>query len=313
MKRYAIILLALCLLWPAGADAQRRKRNAKKPAKPVVVEDPRIQQMLSSTQKVVFIDSIVANKKDFLRHIPLSKDAGYLEQNDSLGQFTNELKDHRLTTYFNKKDSACHISQSDYIGNKWTAPQPLEGISSASAMRTDWARRSRASVSSPRVAAIRITRPQPERCRRRSSPRGRKEVPARDPSPVRENRRQAARGRAAERSCASHRSRSRESTESGSPRTPRYRRASSREIRVSLASMNILPAWFLKARRKYTIFRPVLIRRNRRETIPRREIPPPASPARLPERCGGAALCDIMRGKPPPGHPPGDGTAEGGS
>ena len=133
MKRYAIILLALCLLWPAGADAQRRKRNAKKPAKPVVVEDPRIQQMLSSTQKVVFIDSIVASKKEFLRHIPLSKDAGYLEQNDSLGQFTNELKDHRLTTYFDTKDSACHISQSDYIGNKWTAPQPLEGISNASA------------------------------------------------------------------------------------------------------------------------------------------------------------------------------------
>ena len=133
MKRYAIILLALGLLWPAGADAQRRKKTTKKVAKPVVVEDPRIQQMLSSTQKVVFIDSIVTNKKDFLRHIPLSKDAGFLEQNDTLGQFTNELKDHRLTTYFEKKDSACHISQSDYIGNKWTAPQPLEGISSASA------------------------------------------------------------------------------------------------------------------------------------------------------------------------------------
>ena len=133
MKRYAIILLALCLAWPTATNAQRRKKTTKKVAKPVVVEDPRIQQMLASTQKVVFIDSIVASKKDFLRRIPLSKDAGYLEQNDTLGQFTNELKDHRLTTYFDTKDSTCHISQSDYIGNRWTEAQLLEGISSASA------------------------------------------------------------------------------------------------------------------------------------------------------------------------------------
>ena len=133
MKRYAIILIALCLLWPAGADAQRRKRNAKKPAKPVVVEDPRIQQMLVSTQKVVFIDSMVVGKNDFMRYIPLSRDAGFLEQTDSMGQFTNELKDHRFTTVFDVNDSACHIVQSDYIGNRWTTPLRVEGISSASA------------------------------------------------------------------------------------------------------------------------------------------------------------------------------------
>ena len=65
MKRYAIILLALCLLCPLGADAQRKK--AKKNATPAVVEDPRIQQMLVSTQKVVFIDSMVVGKNDFMR------------------------------------------------------------------------------------------------------------------------------------------------------------------------------------------------------------------------------------------------------
>ena len=113
MKRYAIILLALCLLCPLGADAQRKK--AKKNATPAVVEDPRIQQMLVSTQKVVFIDSMVVGKNDFMRYIPLSRDAGFLEQTDSMGQFTNELKDHRFTTVFDVNDSACHIVQSDYI------------------------------------------------------------------------------------------------------------------------------------------------------------------------------------------------------
>ena len=128
MRRYTLILLALALLMPVGADAQRRK-SKKTVKKPVVVEDPRIQQMLVSTQKVIFIDSMVVSKADFIRYIPLSTDAGLLEQNDSLGQFTNELKDHRLTTFFDKTDSTCHIAQSDYIGNTWTAPIRVEGIS----------------------------------------------------------------------------------------------------------------------------------------------------------------------------------------
>ena len=129
MRRYTLILLALALLMPVGADAQRRKGKKTTVKKPVVVEDPRIQQMLVSTQKVIFIDSMVVSKADFMRYIPLSADAGLLEQNDSLGQFTNELKDHRLTTFFDKADSACHIAQSDYIGNTWTAPIRVEGIS----------------------------------------------------------------------------------------------------------------------------------------------------------------------------------------
>ena len=132
MRRYTILLLVIAMLMPLCADAQRRK-SRKAVKKPVVVEDPRIQQMLVSTQKIVFIDSMVVNKANFIRHIPLSADAGLLEQNDSLGQFTNELKDHRLTTYFDKNDSTCHIAQCDYIGNTWTTPARVEGISDASA------------------------------------------------------------------------------------------------------------------------------------------------------------------------------------
>ena len=128
MRRYTLILLALALLMPVCADAQRRK-SKKTVKKPVVVEDPRIQQMLVSTQKVIFIDSMVVSKADFMRHIPLSADAGQLEQNDTLGQFTNELKDHRLTVFFDKTDSACHIAKCDYIGNTWSTPTRVEGIS----------------------------------------------------------------------------------------------------------------------------------------------------------------------------------------
>lgn len=134
MKRYILILLALALIIPSGF-AQKRKKNVvrKKAKKEVVVEDPRIAQMLASTQQIMFIDSMVVSKRNFLSYIPLSKDAGLAEQNDSLGQFTNELRDHRLTVTYSKKDSACHISQCDYIANTWTTPVRVKGISDASA------------------------------------------------------------------------------------------------------------------------------------------------------------------------------------
>lgn len=107
-----------------------KKKTGKKDVK---AEDPRIQQMLAATQKVMFVDSMVVDKRYFISHIPLSADAGLLEQQDSLGQFTNELKDHRLTAYFDKEDSCIHIAQSDYIANQWMEPIRVGGISDSSA------------------------------------------------------------------------------------------------------------------------------------------------------------------------------------
>lgn len=137
MKRYFLIILAILVMIPS-VDAQTgkkgvRAKKSKKPKKEVVVEDPRIAQMLAATQQIMFIDSIVANKRDFMRHIPLSSDAGLAEQNDTLGQFTNELRDHRLTVRYDVKDSACHIYQSDYIANTWTPLVRVQGISDSSA------------------------------------------------------------------------------------------------------------------------------------------------------------------------------------
>ncbi len=127
MKKCVILFLAFMTILPS---AYSQKKKAKEE---VVVEDPRIQQMLVATQKIMFIDSMVVDKRNFVSRIPLSADAGLLEQTDLLGQFTNELKDHRLSAYFDKKDSAIHISQSDYIANQWTTPVRVGGISASSA------------------------------------------------------------------------------------------------------------------------------------------------------------------------------------
>ncbi len=130
MKRYSILLLALLLLGITPADAQKRKKPAKKQ---VIVEDPRIAQMLAATQQIMFIDSMVVDKSNFISHIPLSSECGTIEMKDSLAQFTNELGDHRLASTFDATDSLNHITISDYIGNYWTTPVRAQGISNDAA------------------------------------------------------------------------------------------------------------------------------------------------------------------------------------
>ncbi len=131
MKRHITILLVFGMLMPFSVSAQKKKskKNTKKPTIEIVQEDPRIAQMLAATQKLMFIDSLVVDSADFMRFIPIAKDCGTVTQNNNLGQFTNELKDFRLTTIFDSKDSLSHLYVSDYIGNTWTPPVAAKGIS----------------------------------------------------------------------------------------------------------------------------------------------------------------------------------------
>ena len=62
MKRYVMLLMGLFLLTSATQAGRPRKVVKKKTVKKEVkVEDPRIQQMLAATQKVMFIDSMVVD------------------------------------------------------------------------------------------------------------------------------------------------------------------------------------------------------------------------------------------------------------
>ena len=74
IRQFAILSLALFL--PLSLSAQKKKKRPVK--KPVVVvveepqEDPRITNMREMTQQIVIIDSIVADKSQFLSHYVLS-------------------------------------------------------------------------------------------------------------------------------------------------------------------------------------------------------------------------------------------------
>ena len=113
--RYKTYIALMLMLLPLGVNAQRRGRAVKTPKVEEPVEDPRITQMRASTQKVTFIDSMVVDKVDFMRHIPLSPHIGKLTQSNGLGTFTNEMGDHLvlicLSLSFRCKEVCRNISR----------------------------------------------------------------------------------------------------------------------------------------------------------------------------------------------------------
>ena len=126
LKTYLAVVLLLIPL--VTIQAQRKGRVTKQQKVEEPEEDPRITQMLAATQQVSFVDSMVVDKADFMRHIPLSSHIGKLTQASGLGTFTNEMGDHRLST---TADST--IISTDFIANRWTDPLPIEGIGTAPA------------------------------------------------------------------------------------------------------------------------------------------------------------------------------------
>lgn len=118
------LMLVIMLLSLSPVEAQRKTTTPKKPVvEETHEEDPRITEMLSAIQHIVFIDSIVVDKEHYMSLIPLSTSIGLLTQDGGLGTFTNEMGDRRLAT---TKDSS--IVACDFIAGEWSEPQAITGI-----------------------------------------------------------------------------------------------------------------------------------------------------------------------------------------
>lgn len=124
-------ILALTMLQPCWAQRGRNTNTAQE-------ETPGQRQfktMLPSTAKVMFIDSIVVAKRDFINYIPLNVDAGAITAfNDvfvNAEQFegtvySNEYNDRRI---FAKGDSvASHLYSSDLLGTTWGEARQLDEL-----------------------------------------------------------------------------------------------------------------------------------------------------------------------------------------
>lgn len=139
MKKNVFILLVL-LMTSMATYAQKPKIRVQKKNKTSVTEEAPaatlFTSMLPSTAKVMFIDSLVVDKSDFLSKIPLNKESGAVFPYDTF--FISDSQPHDAL-YQNEFGNRCYFSKtdtlyggqlyvSDKIGDSWTTPQPLNGL-----------------------------------------------------------------------------------------------------------------------------------------------------------------------------------------
>ena len=137
IRQFAILSLALLL--PLSLSAQKKKKRPVK--KPVVVvveepqEDPRITNMREMTQQIVIIDSIVADKSQFLSHYVLSSETGKVMTASQISGIEADgyvyLNEMGNKAYFGKADQngVRQIYTSDKLGDRWGEPILMNGLS----------------------------------------------------------------------------------------------------------------------------------------------------------------------------------------
>ena len=91
MKKYLFLFLFISL--SVGSFAQRKKPTvkAKEPQEATTQGLKLFKSMLPATAKVMFIDSVVVPKSDFLRHVPLSKESGVIRTSNTHADFSNQM------------------------------------------------------------------------------------------------------------------------------------------------------------------------------------------------------------------------------
>ena len=132
--RILYILISLTLALPVGAQKRKTARPVLSPEEQALLE--KRQRMMATTQKVMFIDSLVVDKQDFFSHYMLSAETGSIRPGSAFFHDTR-LKD--CVAYLNEMGNKCFFSHHDndstsnlyYIeaDNKdWSRPELVPGL-----------------------------------------------------------------------------------------------------------------------------------------------------------------------------------------
>lgn len=126
------VLLIIVLLVAVTASAKRRKRVHQKVEQPTE-QSERIRQMTEATQRIVFIDSIVLPKTEFLTAYHLTSEAGRIAPYSTFFP----KKPIKTIAYMNALDNRCIFAENDSsiytkecLQKQWTEADTLAGINS---------------------------------------------------------------------------------------------------------------------------------------------------------------------------------------
>jgi hypothetical protein len=143
--RIRIMLFVVLLMLNTSADAQRKKKVVRQPT-PTAEElkhKDKMERMTANTAQVMFIDSFVINKSNFLSRYILNPEAGRI---DNYQKPYNTLRQPNAYVYINELGNRCFLSQennegiinlysSERVDNKWTRQKKLKGINDQKTFR----------------------------------------------------------------------------------------------------------------------------------------------------------------------------------
>lgn len=136
MNRAITFILIFFAVMTVSAQRKVNTAKATKANKTEQLPDPRIERMISATQNVIFIDSIVVDKNAFLNKYRLNPEAGSLQK---YNDFFNSDDQPNSYVYVNELGEKCYYSienykgemklyTSDFMNDAWTSPELLKGI-----------------------------------------------------------------------------------------------------------------------------------------------------------------------------------------
>lgn len=142
MRKKIIMFAALLMMIPLSMDAQKKRSTSRTKAKPkpkVTIVDTefeeRLESMRNSTQKVMFVDSVVVNKSALLKSLNIPDEAGSVQPYNAFFKATdqpnavvyvNQLKNKCVFSKF--ADGGWDLYSSELIGGKWSNSIPLKGL-----------------------------------------------------------------------------------------------------------------------------------------------------------------------------------------
>lgn len=137
--RYLSILLIMFLTLSATAQ----KRKAPKLTPEQIEHQEKMERMTENTQRILFIDSVVVPKKQFLSSYHLAPEMGqvakyqdifHTQQQPDAYVHVNELGSHCYLSMA-PTDSTMLLYKSENLENRWSRPYPLKGINDDSLFR----------------------------------------------------------------------------------------------------------------------------------------------------------------------------------
>ena len=134
MKIPAILLSALLLL-SLPATAQRRKTPPRLTPEQQA-RQAKLERMRANTQRIMFVDSFVVDKQQFLQAYHLAPEVGQLARFQDIFNTRNQPNAY---VYVNELGNRCYLSQeapdstvnlytSETLDNRWSRPVALRGI-----------------------------------------------------------------------------------------------------------------------------------------------------------------------------------------